>query len=113
MKNLIATYRKDHNSRSGQGRSDFVFFNLLDRILGTRPASRPTNLLSSSPALTAATCPAAQDSESAHEEGERYQTAEEDEAKEKRERTMTEHPTRRMKMLTATVARIGKEKPLN
>ena len=33
--------------------------------------------------------------------------------KKKRERTRTVHPTRRMRMLTATMARIGREKPLN
>ena len=113
VKNLIATYRKikDNNSRSGQGRSDFIFFDLLDRILGTRPASRPTNLLSSSPPThppaqesppthppaqesppthppaqeLPPTYPPAQDSQSAHEEGERHQTAEEDEAEEEGE----------------------------
>ena len=103
VKNLIATYRKikDNNSRSGQGRSDFIFFDLLDRILGTRPASRPTNLLSSSPPThppaqesppthppaqeSPPTHPPAQDSQSAHEEGERHQTAEEDEAEEEGE----------------------------
>ena len=50
IKNLTASYRKikDDNSRSGRGRSNFVFFDAIDRILGHRPASRPTNLLSSS-----------------------------------------------------------------
>lgn len=49
VKNLISTYRKIlTNNRSGQGRADFPFYDNLDRILRTRPASRPTNLLSSS-----------------------------------------------------------------
>lgn len=50
MKNLISLYRKilNSNNRSGHGRSDFPFYDTLDRLLGTRPASRPTNLLCSS-----------------------------------------------------------------
>ena len=84
-KKLIAMYRKikDNNSRSGQVRSDFVFLNLLDRILGTRPASRPTNTLSSCPAPPTTTQPnpnpPAQDSEPAYEEDGRHQTAEDNE----------------------------------
>ena len=92
VKNLIATYRKikDNNNRSGQGRSDFLFFDLLDRILGTRPASRPTNILSSCPAPPTTTQPnpnpPAQDSEPAQEEDERHQTAEDDEVEEDEDR---------------------------
>ena len=92
VKNLIATYRriKDNNSRSGQGRSDFVFFDLLDRILGTRPASRPTNILSSSPAPPTTSqpnpSPPVQDSEPAHEENGRHQTAEDNEVEEDEDR---------------------------
>ena len=49
IKNLTATYRKlrDSNRRSGRGRADFPFYSIIDGVLGTRPATQPVNLLSS------------------------------------------------------------------
>ena len=49
IKNLTATYRKlrDSNRRSGRGRADFPFYSIIDGVLGTRPATQPMNLLSS------------------------------------------------------------------
>ena len=52
------------------------------------------------------THPPAQDSQSAHEEGERHQTAVEEEGEDR-------DSTSRMKMLTATMGRIGREKRLS
>ena len=49
IKNRTATYRKlrDSNRRSGRGRADFPFYSIIDGVLGTRPATQPVNLLSS------------------------------------------------------------------
>ena len=100
VKSLIATHRKikDNNNQSGQGRSDFLFFDLLDRILGTRPASRPTNILSSCPAPPTTTQPnpnpPAQDSEPSQEEDGRHQTAEDEEVDEDEDREDQGRPHR-------------------
>lgn len=49
IKNLVAKYRKirDGNNITGNGRQEFVFYNALDSILGTRPASQPDTIISS------------------------------------------------------------------
>ena len=49
IKNLVAKYRKsrDGNNITGKGRQEFVFYNVLDSILGTRPASQPDTIISS------------------------------------------------------------------
>ena len=67
-----------------------VFIDVLDRVLVTRPASRPSNILSSCPAPPTTTQPnpnpPAQDSEPAHEEDGRHQTAEDDKIEEDEDR---------------------------
>ena len=49
IKNVTATYRKlrDSNRRSGRGRANLIFYCKIDGVLGTRPATQPMNLLSS------------------------------------------------------------------
>ena len=49
IKNLVAKYRKirDGNNITGNNRQDFVFYNALDSVLGTRPASQPDTIISS------------------------------------------------------------------
>ena len=49
VKNIISKYRKirDSNRRSGKGRQEFEFYNEVDAVLGTRPASEPAVVLSS------------------------------------------------------------------
>ena len=47
VKNIIYKYRKtrDSNRRSGKGRQEFKFYNEVDAVLGTRPASDGSGLL--------------------------------------------------------------------
>ena len=49
IKNLVAKYRniRDGNHITGNNRQDFVFYNALDSVLGTRPASQPHTIISS------------------------------------------------------------------
>ena len=49
IKNFTATYSKlrDSNRTSGRGRADFPFYSIIDGSLGTKPATQPVNLLSS------------------------------------------------------------------
>ena len=49
VKNVVSKYRKirDSNRRSGRGRKEFAFHHEVDAVLGTRPASEPAVLLSS------------------------------------------------------------------
>ena len=49
LKKLKSEYRraKDHNNRSGRGRTICTYFNQLDAILGCRPASAPNSVVDS------------------------------------------------------------------
>ena len=49
IKNLKKKYRevKDHNSLTGRGRTTCKFYDILDGILGHRPASAPVDILDS------------------------------------------------------------------
>ena len=49
IRNLVAKYRKirDGNNITGNSRQEFVFYNALDSILGTSPASQPNTIISS------------------------------------------------------------------
>ena len=49
LKKLKSEYRraKDHNNRSGRGRTICTYFNQLDAILGCRPASAPNSVVGS------------------------------------------------------------------
>ena len=51
VKNLRSKYRKvkDENSRSGHGKTVWKFMEELDKVLGTRPTTCPTELLDSMP----------------------------------------------------------------
>ena len=54
MKNLVSKYRKvrDGNNETDNNRQDFVFYDALDSVLGTRPASQPDTVISSSASLS-------------------------------------------------------------
>ena len=85
--------------------------------MGTRPVSRPTDILSSSPAppTTIQHNPKspAQDLEPAHEEGERHQTADDNEVEEDEDREDQESsPTGRNKNDSNDGGEAQEEKPL-